>query len=250
MTTTSDGTLLELRDVSVQRGARTILDVGHVDLRHGETLAVLGPNGAGKSTLLRAAALLTPISTGRILLEGREADEPTLRARCAAVLQRPLLRRGSVLDNAASGLRFRGVARREARERAGPWLERLGIADLAARSARTVSGGEAQRVSIARALATEPGILLLDEPFSAVDEVSRGALVTDVLELLRGRDVATLLVTHDRREAAALADRAVVLQAGRNIGTGPLEEVLTDPELAPLIGGASILDTALADRLS
>jgi len=241
--------LLELRDVVVRMGARTILDVARLGLDPGETVAVLGPNGAGKSTLLRVAGLLLRPDAGQVLLHGQPAREDTLRHATAAVLQRPLLRRGTVGDNAGLGLRFRGVGRRDARRRAAPWLDRLGITHLRDRPARLLSVGEGQRVSLARALATTPRVLLLDEPFAALDEPTRCRLVLDLRALLADYQVAALLVTHDRREAAALAHRTAVLDQGRLLAVGPTEHVLADPALSPLVGGASLLDAELARRL-
>jgi tungstate transport system ATP-binding protein len=241
--------LLELRDITVDRGGHTILDVPHFEVARDQTLAILGPNGAGKSTLLRTAALLTRPTTGQVLLDGHQADERALRAASAAVLQRPLLRRGTVLDNVASGLRFRGRTRTQAREQAEPWLDQLGIAHLAARQARTLSGGEGQRVSIARALATTPQLLLLDEPFAALDETSRARLITDVRDLLTTHQITTLHVTHDRREAAALAHHIVVLNGGRILAEGTTTGILNNPAAATHIGGDSLLDDALAAHL-
>jgi tungstate transport system ATP-binding protein len=241
--------LLELRDVTVHRGGRTILDVPALEVEEGETVAILGPNGAGKSTLLRTAGLLIHPTSGQVLLDGHPADEATLRTTSAAVLQRPLLRRGTTLDNVASGLRFRGRSRTRARAQAEPWLERLGIAHLAARQARTLSGGEGQRVSVARALATTPRLLLLDEPFAALDETGRSRLIADVRDLLSTHQITTLHVTHDRREAAALAQRIVVLDHGRIRADGTTGDVLNDPAVATHIGGDSLLDDALAAHL-
>jgi tungstate transport system ATP-binding protein len=241
--------LLELRGVVVRAGRRVVLDVPWLGLDAGETLAVLGPNGAGKSTLLRVAGLLTHPDTGQVLFDGQPAREGTLRRASAAVLQRPLLRRGTVAGNVEIGLRFRGVGRREARQRAAPWLDRLGIAHLRDRPGRLLSAGEGQRVSLARALATTPRVLLLDEPFAALDEPTRGRLVLDVRELLARHRIAALLVTHDRREAAALAHRTAVLDQGRLLAVGPTGHVLADPALSPHVGGTSLLDAELARRL-
>ncbi len=237
--------LLELRGVVVRAGARTILDVPGLALQRGETLALVGPNGAGKSTLLRVAGLLVRPDAGEVLLDGGPVREEALRRSSAAVFQRPLLRRATVAVNVESGLRFRGVGRGEARRRAQPWLERLGIAHLHDRPARLLSGGEGQRVSLARALATTPRILLLDEPFAALDESSRGRLVLDLRELLTESGIAAVFVTHDRREAAALAGRTAVLDRGRLLAVGPTDEILADQALGTVTGGATLLDAEL-----
>jgi tungstate transport system ATP-binding protein len=149
--------------VVVRAGDRAILDVSQLEIPAGRTTAVLGPNGAGKSTLLRVAAGLREIASGEVMLDGRPATGAERRAVSAAVLQRPLLGRGSARRNAELGLRFARVPRAQARQRADAWLERLGVADLAHRSARELSGGEAQRISLARALVLEPRLLVIDE---------------------------------------------------------------------------------------
>ena len=162
-----------------------------------------------------------------------------LRAAVAAVMQRPVLQRASVLDNAAAGLRLRGVRRARARLLARPWLDALGIAHLADRHARTLSGGEAQRVAIARALAVRSRVLLLDEPFTGLDATTRADLIADLRTALDHSTAAVLLVTHDRDEAAALAHRTALLIRGRIRQLGTTADVLDSPadlECARLLG--------------
>jgi tungstate transport system ATP-binding protein len=228
------------RDLVVSHGNRVLLEVAGLEVAAGTTLAVLGPNGAGKSTLLRALAHLGGLNrTGDVLLDGHPATSSQLRAATAAVFQRPVLQRASVLDNAAAGLRLRGIARREAQQRARPWLRGLGVAHLADQHARTLSGGEAQRVAIARALAVEPRVLLLDEPFTGLDATSRADLIADLRTVLRRLGAAVLLVTHDREEALALADRTALLIAGRLRQLGETAHVLeapADADCASLLG--------------
>jgi ABC-type transport system involved in cytochrome c biogenesis ATPase subunit len=142
--------VLRLEDVVVRSDSRVILDVPSFAVTEGEVVGVLGPNGAGKSTLLRVACLLWKPDQGRVILDGKPASERDLRRATAAVLQRPLLRRGSVQRNVETGLRFRGRSRREARRLAEPWMRKLGIAELRACPTRQLSGGEGQRVSLAR----------------------------------------------------------------------------------------------------
>jgi len=223
----------------VDRG-RQRLAVDSLEVADGETLAVLGPNGAGKSTLLRALVHLEPAATcDELLLDGRPATRPQLRTAVAAVLQRPVLQRASVLDNAAAGLRLRGVPRARARGLALPWLDALKIAHLADRPARTLSGGEAQRVAVARALAVRSEVLLLDEPFTGLDATTRADLVADLRAVLDHSRAAVLLVTHDRDEAAALAHRTALLLRGRIRQLGATADVLdapTDLECAHLLG--------------
>jgi ABC-type sulfate/molybdate transport systems ATPase subunit len=244
------------RDLRVSVRGRELLHVPALDVAAGSALAVLGPNGAGKSTLLRALAHLGGHSsglrrTGEVLLDGRPAGPRELRPAVAAVLQRPILRRGTVAANAASGLRLRGTGRAEAGRRAEPWLAALGVAHLARRDARTLSGGEAQRVALARALAVEPRVLLLDEPFAGLDATTRVDLLADLRSVLDGLDAATLFVTHDRHEARALAGETALLVAGRIRQHGPTEEVLDAPrdaECARLVGFTNLLPPAVTGR--
>jgi ABC-type sulfate/molybdate transport systems ATPase subunit len=237
------------RDLVVSVGGRVLLDIAAVDVGGGETLALLGPNGAGKSTLLRALAHLSgTTATGQVLLDGQPAGPAETRTAVAAVLQRPVLQRASALDNAAAGLRLRGVRRAEARRRAEPWLGALGAGHLADRNARTLSGGEAQRVAIARALAVEPRVLLLDEPFTGLDATTRADLIADLRTVLDRLGAAVVLVTHDREEAQALAHRTALLIGGRLRQLGATAGVLdapADPDCATLLGYTTHLPPAL-----
>jgi ABC-type sulfate/molybdate transport systems ATPase subunit len=157
-----------------------------------------------------------------------------------------------VRENAETGLRFHRVPRAEACRRAGEWLERLGVAQLAHRAAHTLSAGEAQRVSLARALALSPRLLLLDEPFAGLDAPTRGELLVDLGEALATAGVAALLVTHDRHEAAALADRLAILHAGQLRQDGHTAEVWAhpaDPDCARILGYDTVLEPDVARRI-
>jgi ABC-type sulfate/molybdate transport systems ATPase subunit len=214
---------------------------------------VLGANGAGKSTLLRVAGGLRRLDGGRLLLDGRPARAPDVRRVTAAVLQRPLLRRSAtVRTNVETGLRFARVPRAERRRRADAWIARLGLAELAERRASGLSGGEAQRVSLARAFVLAPRLLLLDEPVSALDAPTRADLLADLRDLLATAGTAALFVTHDRHEAAAIADRVAVLHAGTVRQYGPPDAVLDHPadaDCARLLGFENVLGEDLAARL-
>ena len=210
--------VLRLCGVTVRYGQRVVLELPELTVAPGEVLAVMGPNGAGKSTLLHVAALLRRPQRGEVWIAGERATrrtERTLRRRTAMVLQEPLLFDVSVVANAASGLRFRGVRRCDAEHRAMLWLEQFGVGHLAARNARTLSGGEAQRVSLARAFAVAPELLVLDEPFAALDPATRETIVPELAVQLRETRTAAVIVTHDASEAVALADRLLVLVDGR-----------------------------------
>ena len=210
--------VLRLHGVNVRYGDRVILDLPELSVAAGEVVAIMGANGAGKSTLLNVAALLQRPQTGEVWITGERATPRTsrrLRRATAMVLQEPLLFDVSVVANAASGLRFRGVRRQEAERRARQWLAEFGVCHLAMQSARTLSGGEAQRTSLARAFAVEPQLLLLDEPFAALDPATREALLPELAARLRETRTAAVIVTHDVAEARALTNRVLILTHGR-----------------------------------
>jgi ABC-type sugar transport system ATPase subunit len=225
-------TLLELRNIIVHHEERVVLGVPSLDVHRGEVLAIIGPNGAGKSTLLRVMGVLQRPDDGTVFFRGENAlngDPLRLRRRIANVFQEPLLLNASVHDNAALGLKLRHTNPVEIERRLQPWLERLGISGLAARKVRTLSGGEAQRTSLARALVLDPELLLLDEPFSALDQPTRDALLEDLQEILRETGTTTVFVTHDRDEAFRLADRVGMMSGGALLQVGPTSEVFACP---------------------
>jgi molybdopterin-binding protein len=239
--------LLALRGISVQYGGRHVLRVDSLEARAREVLAVIGPNGSGKSTLLRVAGLLEAPAMGDVLLHGRAVrprEALAARRRMTTVFQQPLLADMTVGANVALGLRFRGVAAPDVERRTARWLERFNVAPLAGRQARSLSGGEAQRVALARALVLEPEVLLLDEPFSSLDEPTRATLLADLGGVLSDERVATVLVTHDRWEAQALADRVAVLIGGTLRQVGPTTAVFQAPvaeEVARFVGVETIV---------
>ncbi len=225
-------TLLTLREITVRYDRSVALQIAALDLLTGEVLAIIGPNGSGKSTLLRVMGLLQRPTSGAVRFRGVDAFDGNLlhlRRRIATVFQEPLLLNATVSENAALGLKLRGFARGEIARRLHPWLERLGIAHLRRRSARTLSGGEAQRTSLARALVLEPEILLLDEPFAALDPASREALLRDFQRILNESRITSVFVTHDRNEAYGLAGRVGILHQGRLAQIDSREDVFHRP---------------------
>lgn len=224
---------VRVHDLVIQRGGRAILRIEHLAILRGEILVLVGPNGAGKSTLMTTLALIERPAAGAMELDGAPVDwrhgALAARRRLAIVFQEPLLFDTTVSENVATGLKLRGVARRERQPRVQHWLERFGIGHLAGRQARTLSGGEAQRVSLARALVLEPELLLLDEPFAALDAPSREALADDLLPLLRETATTTVMVTHDRDEAQELGDRIGVILDGQLAQIDTPERVLAEP---------------------
>lgn len=237
---------LTFEGVHVRAGERTLLDIPDFTLAAGELASLVGPNGSGKTTFLHAAALLRPAG-GRILVGGEAAtsrNAANLRRRISVVFQDPLLFSVGVLDNAAAGLRFHGVPKAAARDRAAEWLQLFGVAHLARRKPRGLSGGEAARVALARAFATAPDLLLLDEPFSALDAGSRAALIPELRDRLLERRAAALLVTHDLTEACVFAPRLVLLDGGRLVADGGAEALIRRPpsrRAAALLGAENIL---------
>jgi molybdate transport system ATP-binding protein len=212
----------------------------HLEVADGEVVAVLGPNGSGKTTLLRALAGLQPLTGGRIVLDGEVLDDPAAkvlvppdRRPCGMVFQDYLLfPHLSSLANVAFGPRSRGSSKAEAAQRASDWLGRVGLADKADAKPRQLSGGEAQRVALARALAPNPRLLLLDEPMAALDAGIRGSVRHQLRHDLRAFQGSCVMVTHDPLDAAAIADRLVIIEAGRLVQEGTLEEVTTRPRTA------------------
>ena len=234
--------LIALRDIAVRHGESTILGIPFLEVYRGEVLTVIGPNGAGKSTLLRVMGLLQQPTTGKVCFAGAEATRQnalSLRRRMASVFQEALLLNAPVFDNAALGLKLRGLGRQQIQARLLPWLKRLGIAHLGSRPAHSLSGGEARRTSLARAFALDPELLLLDEPFSALDPPTREALLIDLQVILRETGVTTVLVTHDRNEAFMLGQRVGVLSRGKVLQLGTNFDVFTRPlseEVAEIVG--------------
>ena len=222
------------------------LDVAF-DVAGGEVVAVLGPNGAGKTTVLRALAGLVPLDAGHVRLDGRTVEdaaaairEPAEQRAVGVVFQDYLLfPHLSARDNVAFGLRARGLAKPAARRRAEEWLARVHLGGAAGAKPSALSGGQAQRVALARALATDPALLLLDEPLSALDVEARLSIRRELRVHLDAFDGPCVLVTHDPLEAVTLADRLVILEAGRVTQSGSIREVTSRPRspwVARLVG--------------
>ena len=223
-----------------------MLAIDQLDLRAGERLAVLGPNGAGKTTLLRLMAGLEAPTTGRVEVDGEAiaGAEVDLRRRIGYATQRPGLLSTSVIRNVELPLRWRGLDGETRRAAALAALERLGVASLADRKALSLSGGEAQRVSLARALAIEPGLLLLDEPAAGLDAEVRRAFFDDLERALGDRATTVVHVSHRAGEALRLADRVAVLTGGRIRQLGGPTSVVRQPvdgTVAHLLGYENVV---------
>ncbi len=203
----------------------------------GTITAVVGPNGAGKTSLLRALAGLDPAQGTVEVGERQVADLPPYARGVGWVPQgAPLFAHLSALDNAAYALRCQGVRRRAARARARVWLDRTGVGDLAGRRPAELSGGQAARVALARALAGEPSLVLLDEPLAALAVDTRDEMRRLLREVLTRGSAAVLVVTHDPVDVVALADRVVVVEEGRVVQEGTATEVARSPR-TPWVAG-------------
>ncbi len=244
--------------------ARVVVDrpAFHLDVSlrvpDGEVLAVLGPNGSGKSTLLRVLAGLLPVSAGRVVLGDQVVDDvdrgtfiPADRRAVSLVFQDyRLFPHLSVLDNVAFPARAGGQSRGQARAAASEWLDRLGLTELAGRRPGELSGGQAQRTALARALAGNPRMLLLDEPLSALDARTRLEVRGELRRHLDSFAGPCIVVTHDPLEAMVLANRLLVLEGGRCVQEGSPAEVARRPmtEYVASLVGLNLYPGTLTDR--
>jgi putative ABC transport system ATP-binding protein len=204
-----------------------IVDGVSVSVAEGDVLAVLGPSGSGKSSLLRLLNRLDEPTEGTVFLDGtdyRDLPPREVRRRIGIVPQSPALRDGTVFENVTIGPRLRGetVQRKTAEE----LLERMNLDGYADRDVADLSGGESQRVAIARTLITEPEVLLLDEPTSSLDSTSEAKVETLLEKHIHETDITTVLVTHDDAQARRLADRVAMLEDGRLESVGPVSKVM------------------------
>ena len=219
---------VELELAGVRHGFGDVEVIGGLDLRvrRGETVAVVGPSGCGKSTLLELVAGLGEPRAGRLAVEGLDSAAERLR-RCAYMPQRDMLLPWlQAIDNAALAPRLRGLSRERARREAAPLFERLGLDGFQGARPPELSGGMRQRVAFARTLLTGKRLLLLDEPFAALDAITRADLQVWLIEALRSEPRTVLLVTHDVEEALYVADRVLVLSKR------PARTVLAEPSPA------------------
>jgi len=206
---------------------KVLVEDASFEVRTGEVLAIVGPSGSGKSSLLRLLNRLDEPTSGTVYVEGidyRKIPPRDLRRKLGMVNQRPYLFPGTVAENLQFGPRQRGESlSQDSVERL---LTRVGLKGYASRNVANLSGGEAQRVSVARTLANSPLVLLLDEPTSALDETSKLEVESTIQNIVRDQGLTCVLVTHDTAQAARLAERALLLEAGRILRAGPIEEVL------------------------
>ena len=205
--------MLVVDSVSVSLGGQSVLDAVSLEVSAGEVVAVFGPSGSGKSTLLRAVAGLVEVESGRVVIDGVDVTGvPTHLRRVGMVFQdEQLFPHRDVAGNVAFGLEMAGVERRERESRVEELLSAVGLDGFGDRDVSTLSGGEAKRVALARSLAPRPAVLLADEPLTGLDADLHDRLAVEVGAVLRESGTTTLWVTHDRAEAALVADRSVSL---------------------------------------
>ena len=224
--------LIAIHNLLIQRNGRDVLKVRSLEIKHGETLALVGPNGAGKCTLLLALAHLIQPKSGEILFKEKPVSQMNVleyRRKISFVFQDPLLMDMSVEKNIALGLKFRGIDRDKVRTQVNRWSKAMGIESLLGRRAAQLSGGEAQRVSLARAFVLDPELLLMDEPFSAVDPPTRAQLLKDLSSLLSQNQRTTVIVTHNLAEAAQVGNRIAVIINGELSQVGTPQELRAKP---------------------
>lgn len=235
---------LSLQELRCRFDAEDVVRGVSLEVEPGELHVILGPSGCGKTTLLRSVAGFHPAAGGRVVIAGedRTAAPPERRGLGWMGQQPGLFPHMRVLANVAFGLHR--LPRAERRRIASQWLERVGLAGMEQRLPHELSGGEAQRVALARALAPSPALVLMDEPFSALDRALRVSLGRRCRDVLKQAGAACLMVTHDQEEAFALADRLSVMQEGRIVQTGTAPEVYRYPAsdfVAGFIGEGRIL---------
>jgi putative ABC transport system ATP-binding protein len=217
----------ELPALAKNNPAKLLLDNISLNIERAEVLAVLGPSGAGKSTFLRLLNRLDEPTRGTVLFDGTDyltVNPRDLRRRIGMVMQRAFLFPGTIADNVRFGPKQAGKVLSD--QSVEDLLAQVGLSGFGDRNALTLSGGEAQRVAITRALANEPDILLLDEPTSALDEVAKLGVESLLESLIRQRNLTCVWVTHDAAQAARMADKVLLLEAGRMTAHGNARELL------------------------
>ncbi|MEH7493255.1 ABC transporter ATP-binding protein [Neobacillus niacini] len=228
--------LIELKNITYQAHNKNILTIPEFQIPDGEFLGIMGPNGAGKSTLLKVMALLDSPTSGEMLYRGQVIANgiPSLdlRRKFSVALQQSLLLEGTVFQNIAIGLKLRNVPKSVIKESVNVWMEQFQISHLAKKNAHFLSGGEAQRVNLARAMIVEPEILFLDEPFSALDFPTKIKLMDDFKTIIKNSGTTTVFVSHDLMEINYLTNHLAIIVNGEVKQYGPTQRVLEQPNSA------------------
>ena len=242
--------LIEVTGLNHRYGERAILENIDLSVDRGEVFALIGPTGAGKTTLLRIIDLLEVPSAGEIYFDGKciprsGKQRLEIRRRMSFIHQKPQVFNLSVYDNVACGLRWRGEEKDSIAGKVDHILEMVGLKGYKNRNARTLSGGEAQRVALARSLVLEPEVLLLDEPTANLDPVSTAKIEQLISYIARQRNTTMIMATHDMSQGQQLADRIGVLLDGRLVQTGNATDIFRSPqneEVAHFVGMENIIE--------
>jgi len=244
--------VLLLKNVEVTQGGKRTLEIPELDVRKGEILVILGPTGSGKSTTLKLMAFLIKPQRGEVFWQGEKVHFPaplSVRRSISMTFQDPLPFEGSVFENVAFGLKIRGIKGEDLRVRVEEILELLSIAHLKDKSAKRISGGEAQKVALARALIFHPSLLLLDEPLASLDPLTKKQLESELYRVLKQLGITCVYVTHDQEEALSLADRIAILDRGRILQIGAKEEVFFKPndvKVARFVGVENLIPAEIS----
>jgi putative spermidine/putrescine transport system ATP-binding protein/spermidine/putrescine transport system ATP-binding protein len=249
----NDDVAVKLDGVTKRFGTVTALREAHLSIRRGELMALLGPSGCGKTTLLNLVAGFFPPDEGDVTIDRRRVNHvPTYKREIGIMFQNyALFTHMTVAGNVGYGLRMRGVGKAEMRRRVAEALALVRLSGVEDRKPRQLSGGQQQRVAIARALVINPKVLLLDEPFSALDRNLRTSMQIELKEIQRKLGVTTIFVTHDQGEALSLADRIAVMSEGRICQIGTPEEIYRRPSerfVVGFVGDVNVLRGQLENR--
>lgn len=227
--------MIHLQDINVIKKNKQIVSVHDLVVDQGKVTAIIGPNGAGKSSLLKVMSLLENPTSGTIQFAGKQVFPGKInlleRRKVSVVFQQPLMLDTTVYNNVATGLKIRNVPKKVIHETVYYWLKKFGIDQLAQQRAITLSGGEAQRVSIARAMATNPEVLFLDEPFSALDLPTRRKLLIDFQQILKETGTTTVFISHDYQEVKFLCDDVILMFEGQMINKVKLAHLHQEIEM-------------------
>jgi ABC-type Fe3+/spermidine/putrescine transport system ATPase subunit len=240
---------LQISDLNVVLGGAEIIHDLDLEVNSGERFVIMGPSGSGKSTLLRTIAGLVQPNAGSILIDGADITSlPTHKRPIGLMFQdHALFPHLTVADNVAYGLRMAGIDRSSRQSTVAALLDRVGLSGLAERKPDTLSGGEQQRVALARTIALEPSLVMLDEPLGSLDVALREDLLLHIRTVVEQVGTTSLYVTHDRAEAFTFADRLAVIHGGRVVALGTPDAVWNDPGsefVAKMVGHANVVDGA------
>ena len=227
-----DKPVIDIKGLQVFRQRKQILNVDKLLIHSGELVSLVGPNGAGKSTLLKVINMVDVFDKGKVVLFGQDVeciDKLSLCRRCAMVFQDVILLNDTVYNNVALGLKFRGINKKEIKTKVEQTLSLFQCSHLVNRSVHGLSGGEAQRVSLARALVYQPDLLLMDEPFASLDSLARSSLLSELRHIAIQSSMTVILVSHNYSDVLSFADRAIVMSKGRVLQDDKPEVIMRRP---------------------